>query len=39
MFFNRKKLLDNASLNLYKWEHLAGEVLILYMKIFDSDFC
>jgi hypothetical protein len=34
----RKKLLDNPSLSLYKCRYLAGEVFILYMKIFDSDF-
>jgi hypothetical protein len=33
-----KNSLTTASLSLYKWGHLAGEVSILYMKIFDSDF-
>jgi hypothetical protein len=38
VFQSQKNSLTNASVSLYKWGHLAGEVCILYMKIFDSDF-
>jgi hypothetical protein len=34
----RKNSLTTNVLSPYKWNHLAGEVCILYMKIFDSDF-